>query len=222
MAELTADARVNAPVMASSSSSSTFTCVGCNRSFGSDRALSAHRRASHGATAATNAPSVTAAAARVNAPVTVSVPEPITKQNRRVLSAEWLDPPFKTFKGEWVPRLQYPGKKGFSAYQCSGKKSCQEYWLSAHGFKKRYTQQCLSCRKRYQPILMWLNDPKDDSSDDSSDRLNDPNDDSSDDSSERPVGPHVCTACQACQRRKICCAEKKDCPYSSFGVYHSH
>jgi hypothetical protein len=187
--------------MASSLSSSAFTCLSCNRSFGSDGALSAHRCASHGATAATNAAIATAAT-----PVTVLMQEFLTKPKRRLLSAEWLDPPFMTFKGEWVPRLQYPGVKSFSVFQCSGEKSCKEFWLSAHGFKNEYTQQCLSCREKCQPVIMWLNYPKDDSSDDS----------------EHPVGPHACTSCQACQKRKICCANKEECPYSGLGVYRSY
>jgi hypothetical protein len=36
------------------------------------------------------------------------------------------------------------------------------------------------------------------------------------------VGPHACTSCQACQKRKICCANKEECPYSGLGVYRSY
>lgn len=56
-------------------------------------------------------------------------------------------------KGEWRKRHDFHGKKSFGFFTCT----CGAYWLSAHAFTNEFKQMCKTCRKWWQPELMWHN-----------------------------------------------------------------
>ena len=67
------------------------------------------------------------------------------------LSADELDDPVGE-PGEWIPRLEFNGRKSFGAFECK----CRKIWVSAHAYKD-YEQGCKGCEQKSLPKFMWVN-----------------------------------------------------------------
>lgn len=88
-------------------------------------------------------------------------------------------PPFPDARGNWVPRIEFHGKKSFGYYTCD----CGSIWTSAHA-QKQYRQECKSCMASTLAHLMWVND-----------NIASRNRVKPDEKSDKPHLRHLCEAC---------------------------